>query len=639
MRLTPEQRVRHAHIIGASGTGKSTLLFNLIKQDIEVGEGVAVLDPHGDLIDRILGVIPPERMADVVLVDPSDEQYSIGFNILSAHSDLEKNLLASDLVSVFQRLSTSWGDQMGSVFQNAILAFLESNRRGTLADLRRFLIETPFRAEFLKSVQDPDVVYYWQKAFPQLVGNKSIGSIITRLDTFLAQKPIRYMVSQPENRLDFADITDNGRIFLAKLPEGLLGKENSHLLGTLLVSKFQQLAMSRQAKQVAARRDFWIYADEFHNYITPSMAEILSGARKYRIGLTLAHHELHQLQRNTDVASAVMSHPFTRIVFRVGDEDAKKLAEGFSFFEAKDLKNLEVGQAIARVERSDFDFNLSIPLPEEPNIMAAAWRQTVIEASRAKYGTPRAEVEAMLAKLREPTPPAPASPPKPVVPKTAEPPKHSEVPNMTVSEKEPVTFTPPIVPPTPEVPKPSVAPEPPRDLGRGGSLHKTIQARIQDEAEKLGFLARVESQLAKDSNEAADLVLRKGNIAIAVEIAITTTIDHEFDNVKKCLAGGFERVVVLASGAERLKAIAAAVQAGLGPEASAKVAYHTPDEFIAELPKLAKVTEPPVEAPDAEHVTKGFKVRRHAPSLTADERKAKQDAAIRVMAETMKRKR
>src|SRR5260221_9788171 len=145
VKLTAEQRVRHTHIIGASGTGKSTLLFNLIRQDIENGEGVAVLDPHGDLVDRILGIIPPNRIEDVVLVDPSDEEYSVGFNILSAHSDLEKNLLASDLISVFQRLSTSWGDQMGSVLQNAILAFLECDQRGTIADLRRFLIEPPFR--------------------------------------------------------------------------------------------------------------------------------------------------------------------------------------------------------------------------------------------------------------------------------------------------------------------------------------------------------------------------------------------------------------------------------------------------------------------------------------------------------------
>jgi hypothetical protein len=250
VRLSPEQRVRHCHVIGATGTGKSTLLFNLIRQDIENGEGLAVLDPHGDLIDRILGVIPPGRVNDVVLVDPSDQEYAIGFNILSAHSDLEKNLLASDLVAVFQRLSTSWGDQMNSVLQNAILAFLESDRRGTIADLRRFLIEPPFRNDFLKSVKDSEVVYYWQKSFPFLSGGKSIGPILTRLENFLGQKPIRHMVSQPENRLDFADIMDSGKIFLAKLPEGLLGQENSYLLGTLLVSKFHQIAMSRQAQRV-----------------------------------------------------------------------------------------------------------------------------------------------------------------------------------------------------------------------------------------------------------------------------------------------------------------------------------------------------------------------------------------------------
>jgi len=245
-------------------------------------------------------------------------------------------LLASDLVSVFQRLSTSWGDQMQSVLQNAILAFLNSSRGGTLADLRRFLIEPGFRNEFLNSVSDPNILYYWHKGFSHLSGNQSKGPILTRLEMFLSQRPIAHMVSQSENRLDFGEIMDTGKIFLAKLPEGLLGRENSYLLGALLVSKFQQLVMARQAKKVAARRDFWIYIDEFANFITPTMAEILSGARKYRIGLTLAHHELHQLQRNSEVASAVMAHPYTRVVFRVGDDDAKKLAEGFSSFEPSD---------------------------------------------------------------------------------------------------------------------------------------------------------------------------------------------------------------------------------------------------------------------------------------------------------------
>ena len=151
VRQSFEQRVRHTHIVGASGTGKSTLLYSMIRQDIENGEGLAVLDPHGDLIDQILGRIPARRIEDVVLLDPSDEEYPIGFNILSAHSELEKTLLASDLSSVFKRLSSSWGDQMHSVLTNAILAFLESSQGGTLSDMRRFLLDTGFRERFLQN--------------------------------------------------------------------------------------------------------------------------------------------------------------------------------------------------------------------------------------------------------------------------------------------------------------------------------------------------------------------------------------------------------------------------------------------------------------------------------------------------------
>lgn len=164
------ERLRHTHVIGASGTGKSTLLLNLILQDIERGEGIALLDPHGDLADAVLARIPENRIEDVVIFDPSDEQFSVGFNILKAHGDLERNVLASDLVAVFKRLSTSWGDQMSSVLGNAILAFLESERGGTLLDLRRFLLEAGFRNDFLKSLSDPEIAYYWQHHFPMLKG-------------------------------------------------------------------------------------------------------------------------------------------------------------------------------------------------------------------------------------------------------------------------------------------------------------------------------------------------------------------------------------------------------------------------------------------------------------------------------------
>ena len=644
--LTPEQRVRHTHIIGSSGTGKSSLLFNLIQQDIANGDGVAVLDPHGDLIKQILGVIPDDRIDDVVLVDPSDVNFPIGFNIFQAHSDEEKELLASDLIAVFRRLSTSWGDQMDTVLQNAILAILESSRGGTLSDLRLFLLDTKgtgFQKEFLATVNDPEVVFFWKKVFPQLTGNKSIGPVLTRLQDFFSRKPLRNMVGQSQNRLDFADIMDSGKIFLARLPEGC-GEENSYLLGTLLVSKFQQLAMARHSQQAADRKDFWLYIDEFDHFITPSMAKILSSVRKYRLGLTLAHQELHQLQSDPKVASAVMTQPCTRIVFKVGDDDAKKLGEGFESFDAKSLKNLEKFRAIARVERNDGDFNLTSRKPELPDEREAEiQREKIIAASRAKYATPRAEVEAaLLARIwgnspppppdepgtkpsPKPTPPPSPAPiatpsPKVEVPAVvAEPPSPDiGLPKVTGSEKisdkeAAATVAPTVIPPAP-MPKPVMAEiKPTKEQGRGFAWHQSVQKRIKMEGQKLGFGAETEKQLAKGSMQAADVVLIRGHVDIAVEIASpSSNINHEFDNVQKCLNAGFSRVAAIASGRKFLEGLAAAVQGALGSELSAKVSYHTPDEFIDELRRLAAASElpPPAQPMAAKDVRGGFEIER-----------------------------
>ncbi len=634
--LTPEQRVRHMHVIGASGTGKSTLLFNLIKADIENGQGVAVLDPHGDLVERILGIVPETRVGDVVLLDPSDEEYSVGFNMLSAHSELEKRLLASDLVSVFQRLSTSWGDQMGSVLQNAILAFLESNQGGTLADLRRFLLEPTFRERFLETVSDPEIVYYWRKGFPQLAGNKSIGPVITRLETFLSPKAIRYMVSQKVNRLDFGDILDTGKIFLAKLAQGLIGRENSYLLGTLLVAKLQQLAMARQARTAALRRDFWLYVDEFHNFITPSMAEILTGARKYRLGLILAHQELRQLQRDSEVASAVLSNAGTRICFRVGDDDAKKLADGFSFFEARDLQNLETGQAICRVERSDWDCNLNVPAPDEPlDADAARRREVVIAASRKRYGASRAEIEATLRTAAEvdERPKAAGVPKAKGEPAAApqvtplEPPRGALIP-------EPATQITRLALPVGEPKRVSEAKAPPKlpaDLGRGGVQHQAIQHRLKQAAEALGFRSTVEKQIL-DGQGSVDLLLERADQIIACEISITTTIDHEVGNVAKCLKAGLPKVAVVCVDEDRLRKIAAAVSGSLGPEAAGRTVYYRPDDFIADLKTLAA---PAPKAATAPETRRGYKIKRSLPTLTPEERKQREDEAVRAIAETM----
>ena len=365
------------------------------------------------------------------------------------------------------------------------------------------------------------------------------------------------------------------------------------------------------------------------------MAEILKGARKYRLGLTLAHQELHQLQRDPKVASAVTTHPCTRIVFRVGDDDAKKLGEGFTAFDARSLKTLEKFHAIVRVERNDFDFNLALRKPELDGVSDA---QAIIAASRAKYATPRAEVEAtLLASLR-------GEVKKPEPPESGEPPNGGDAPVPKLPSSTSPHFVPP-APPTgtagvPPPPPPPVIPHTtvsekkivtaaePKDLGRGGARHKSIQSRLKTEAQKLGFHAEVEKQLTHGSNDAADLVLRRGPVEIAVEITITTGVDHEFENVKKCLAAGFKRVAVIATGRRHLEEIAAAVQGGLGSEASAKVGYLTPDEFLTELQKLAKTTEAPPPSEPMAKTSKilGFEITRNFPKQSPEEQRLNQQA-------------
>jgi hypothetical protein len=411
-----------------------------------------------------------------------------------------------------------------------------------------------------------------------------------------------------------------------------LGKENSYLLGALLVSKFHQIAMSRQAQRATARKDFWLYMDEFQNFITPSLAEILTGARKYRMGLILAHHELRQLDRDKEVGSAVLSNCHTRVVFRVGDDDARKLSEGFASFDSRDLQNLALGQAICRVDRSDFDFNLSVPPPDEPDPEQARGRRgEVLTISRQKYGTARADIER---KLRNQTEPLKES----LAPSTSSPlqPSKSPLPKAAPASTSPKLFEIPKPKPLEERAAEGVAADatPVRDLGRGGAQHKAIQRRIKQAAERLGFRSVIEAELA-DKNGSVDLLLERHDRTIACEISITTTIDHEVGNVAKCLKANFPSVAVICIDDERLQKISCAVSGSLGLELAARVSYFQPDQFIDHLRTLA---EPVPKAPDVPQTRRGYKINRIVSKLSPEEQKLREDAAIRLIAETMRKK-
>lgn len=558
--LSTEERLRHTYVIGASGTGKSTLLLSMIAQDLEAGNGLAVLDPHGDLIDDVLTHIPADRVQDVIVFDPADESFPVGFNVLSAHSELERTLLSSDLVAVFKRLSTTFGDQMAAVLGNAVLAFLEHPSGGTLVDLRRFLIDKSFRAEFLEGVRDDQVVSYWQEEFPLLRGLPH-APLLTRLNTFLRPKLVRHMVAQRDDRLGMREIMDDRRILLARLSQGGIGEENAHLLGSLLVSRIAQAAMSRQEVAVASRVPFFLYMDEFHHFITPSTAAILSGARKYGLGLVLAHQELRQLRsRSEEVASAVLANAATRVVFRVSEQDAKTLADGLSFFDAKDLQNLGVGEAIVRLERPDRDFNLRVqPVPSMSAERAVATQNAVREASRRQYGRNKDEVEAVLRAGRS---------------ASTQPRERSERRVGKVSREKPSDGH---RQPVSSLDSSNAPPLP----GRGGPQHKYLQSLVKRLAEDRGFTATIEKRLF-DGHGHVDVLLERGRLRLGCEISVTTSARQEADNLLKCLAAGFDYAVLISTN----PSISGEVGELLGQPQSAMIRYITPDELLGFLDGL-----------------------------------------------------
>jgi len=574
-------RLRHTHVIGATGTGKSTMLLSMIGQDILYGNGLAVLDPHGDLIEAILPYVPRERIDDVIVVDPADGEYPVAFNILSAHSEIEKDILSSDLVAAFRRLSTSWGDQMNSVLANAILAFLESTEGGTLVDLRRFLVEPAYRNTYLKTVSDQHVVYYWQHEYPLLKSN-SIGSILTRLDTFLRPKLIRNMVAQKKG-LDFENILDTKKILLVKLSQGLIGAENSFLLGTFFVSKMYQAAMARQAKAHSERNDFFLYIDEFQHFITPSMSHILSGARKYHLGLILAHQDMQQLQKyDSELASSVAVNAGTRICFRLGDTDAKRFAGGFSYFDAEDLENLQTGEAIARVEQPNHDFNLStIRIGDIDVNEADVTTKLAIAKSREKYGTRKEIVEASLQHLG-----------KTQLNALTE--KEANIVPELVKELVPAQTTEPFIPV--EIPLQKSAVKKSEQ-----TQHRYLQMLIKRTAETRGYKAILEA-LTPDGKYRVDVSLEKGGKKIACEISVTTSEEWEVHNVEKCLVAGYNEVIVCADNRKHLAKIKSKLEQKMSVAILSKIKTLNKDEIVHYLDESFDYLT-------TEKIVKGYRVK------------------------------
>lgn len=412
--ITDDDRRRHIYVVGQTGTGKSTLLGNMIIEDIQKGRGVAMIDPHGDLAEAALGHIPAERIDDLIYFDPSDLFRPLGLNMLDFNFDRpeEKTFIVNEMQSIFNKLFPP--ETMGPMFEqymrNALLLLMEDmpNEPATLVEVPRVFTDAEYRRRKLERIANPVVIDFWEKEAVKAGGEASLANmtpyITSKFNNFISNDYMRPIIGQPKSSFNFRDVMDSGKILLINLSKGRIGDINAGLLGMVMTGKLLMAALSRvDVPDVEKRRDFYLYIDEFQNFTTDSIATILSEARKYRLSLTMAHQFIAQL---TDkIKDAVFGNVGSQIVFRVGVQDAEFLVKQFEpVFDQNDLINIDNLNAYAKIlihGETSKSFNIKI----ETTSWAAGNRELVPklkEYSRAKYGADRQTVEDEIYKrLRE----------------------------------------------------------------------------------------------------------------------------------------------------------------------------------------------------------------------------------------------
>lgn len=340
--IRQRDRLAHIYIIGKTGTGKSTLLASMAAQDLHAGQGFALLDPHGDLVERLLPLIPEKRKQDVLYFDVPNPSRPLGFNPLAGVPPESRPLAASGMLDAMKKIwADSWGPRLEHLLRNALLALLEQPEP-SLADILRLLSDERFRRSVAGRVSNPQVREFWLReyeGYPRGFRAEAIAPVQNKVGAFLSHPILRAILTQPKNAFNPRRLMDEGKVLLVNLAKGRLGEDAAALLGSLLVSRFGLAAVSRAELPEDQRRDFFLYLDEFHTFTTLSLANMLAELRKYYVGLVLAHQYLGQLEE--EVRQAVLGNVGTTVCFRVGPEDAELLEGEFGReVRGKDLGSL-----------------------------------------------------------------------------------------------------------------------------------------------------------------------------------------------------------------------------------------------------------------------------------------------------------
>jgi len=393
--IKTDDRRRHMYVIGKTGMGKTTLLETLIVSDINAGHGCCFIDPHGDIAEKLLDFIPPNRINDVVYFNPSDTDFPVGFNILETDSDDQKPLIASGLMGVFKKIWPDvWSARMEYILMNCVLALLDYPG-ATLLGINRLLVDKDYRARVVTKIRDPIVKTFWVAEFAswsEKYATEAIAPVQNKVGQFLSSSVIRNIVAQVKSTINLRRIMDDEKILLVNLSKGRIGEDNMRLLGGMIVTKIQLAAQERQNIPEKERRDFYLYVDEFQNFANESFASILSEARKFRLNLIVAHQYIEQLDEK--VAAAIFGNVGTMIAMRVGGADAAAMETEFApTFTPEDLVNLAKYQVYLKLMVdgvSTSPFSAATLGPVKSSFGSA---ERVVAQSRERYAEPRPLIE------------------------------------------------------------------------------------------------------------------------------------------------------------------------------------------------------------------------------------------------------
>lgn len=659
-KIAEKDRATHFYVVGATGTGKTKFLEYLIKQDIEKGNGFGVIDPHGDLIEDVKGFLilqyspdDPEITDKIILIDPTDPNYTVTFNPLERIPGISEAELAGELVGALKTIwKDSWGARMEEMLINSFIALSENDM--TLAELPLLLTDYYFRESVVLNIRNPVTRQYF-KVFNSWTPKMRAfwaESTLNKINAFLVDDRIRYILSHPKSSFNMREAIDNQKIILIKLDKGKL-KDSADLLGSLFMAKIQMAAFSRSDLPQNKRTPFYMYIDEFQSFASESFSVILSEARKYGLSLIMAHQSLAQIPE--ELRSLILGNTGIQVYFRLNRYDSQTLAKEAFEYSGQEVKTIRKLSPVFWSLGEEWEQHFKELQTLEPRICYVKHKieggiipiQTVyIETAQEvfteilgqteeqfstwfksipfgrKYLVERerlvAESIAREAEVSEKAKPYKKEtlyrreiiPAKPL-------PKKEETP---VKEK---VITAPVV-----IERPKVETPPAKD--KAISQHRYLQNLIKKMAEDKGYRATIELPIF-DGSGRVDVSLERNKRKIACEISMTSTGDQELKNIKKCLAAGYEKIIVCSPDQKTLESIKALVSQNIADSEQRKIFFFQPEELLLFLEE-----ETAAELTKEERV-KGYKVKVQYQAASDEEKKVKREAVAQVILQALKR--